>query len=54
MCEGDRADKRNSGVLETLDRQTYLWAFALDLSWCHKEVGYQEEHVLSLEGKAGG
>lgn len=33
---------------------TYLWAFTLDLSWCYEEIGHQEEHILSLEGKAGG
>lgn len=31
--------------------QSYLWAPALDLSWRHKEVGHQEEHVLALEEK---
>lgn len=25
-----------------------LWALALNLLWCHKEVGHQEEHVFSL------
>ena len=31
--------------------QSHLWAPALDLFWGHKEVGHQEEHVLSLEEK---
>lgn len=34
--------------------QSYLWAPALDLSWCRKEVGHQEEHVLALEEKCQG
>lgn len=32
----------------------YLWAPALNLLWCHKEVGHQEEHVFSLEDKGRG
>lgn len=34
--------------------QPYLWAPALNLFWRHKEVGHQEEHILSLEGKRKG
>ena len=32
----------------------YLWAPALNLLWCHKEVGHQEEHIFSLEDKGWG
>lgn len=35
-------------------RQPYLWASALNLFWRHKEIGHQEEHVLSLEDKCQG